>query len=171
MTVDERPVLRVLHCRGRDPEWDDAFLLGAPTPGGGGIAANPWGHGIALARTRAVLAAVDALRPAEVAALFAPYGSLVLGNGDPLIGRPAIVAGLRAATAGLAGLHQRFVNAWHVGADTVAETVLVCAFRGGGTAAIPATWIWRTSTEPIDPEDPPPIEDCRLYADLAPLRV
>lgn len=112
--------------------------------------------------TLRVFATVDSMKPGAIAEFFAEDARLVFGNGEPLIGREAIIAGNQAFFSTIKGLRHRIVNQWYVGADTVAETEVTYRRLNGKSAAVPVVSIWHTRDDGL-------IDDYRVFLDLAPV--
>lgn len=111
-----------------------------------------------------VFAIVDAMKIEAFAELFADSGRFVFANAEPLIGRPAIVAGLSGFFSSIQGIRHELVNEWSVDADTTVESLVTYRRPDDKTVTVPAVSIWR-------PGDDGLITDYRIYVDLAPLYV
>jgi uncharacterized protein (TIGR02246 family) len=111
---------------------------------------------------RRVFQAVDTFDPDVFAALLAEDATMVFGNAEPMAGREAIAAGLRAFYATIGGLRHRIVRHWRVGADTIAETEVTYRRLDGEDARAVAVTIWRTRDDGL-------IDDYRVFVDVAPV--
>ena len=111
---------------------------------------------------RRVFQSVDSFDPDEFARLLAENATLVFGNAEPLVGRGAIVAGLRAFFSTIGGLRHRIVRNWQVDADIVAETEVTYRRLDGKDVSVVAVSIWHTRDDGL-------ISDYRIFVDLAPV--
>ncbi|NUO96489.1 MAG: nuclear transport factor 2 family protein [Nonomuraea sp.] len=111
---------------------------------------------------RRVFQAVDTFDPEEMAPLLAEDATMVFGNAEPMAGREAITAGLRAFYATIGGLRHRIVRTWHAGADTIAETEVTYRRLDGKDVTAAAVSIWHTRDDGL-------ISDYRIFVDLAPV--
>jgi uncharacterized protein (TIGR02246 family) len=109
-----------------------------------------------------VFTTIDAMDLDSIAGFFAEDGRVVFGNGDPLVGREAIVSGVQGFFSTIKGLRHRIVNQWSVGAETVAETEVTYRRLDGKSVAIPAVSIWHTRPDGL-------IDHYRVVFDLAPV--
>jgi hypothetical protein len=112
--------------------------------------------------TQRVFATVDSMEPSAFAELFAEDGSLVFANGEPMVGREAIIAGTTGFFSTIKSLHHRIVNQWHVGAESIAETEVTYCRLDGKSVAIPAVSIWHGREDGL-------IDDYRVFFDVAPV--
>ncbi|MDF5753060.1 nuclear transport factor 2 family protein [Spongiactinospora sp. TRM90649] len=111
---------------------------------------------------RHVFRSVDSFDADEFARLLAEDARLVFGNAEPLAGRAAIAAGIRAFFSTIGGLRHRVVRNWQVGADTIAETEVTYRRLDGKDVSVVAVSIWRTRDDGL-------ISDYRIFVDLAPV--
>ncbi|MEU9836589.1 nuclear transport factor 2 family protein [Streptosporangium sp. NPDC048047] len=111
---------------------------------------------------RGVFQVVDSFDPDEFALLLTEDATLVFGNAEPLAGREAIVAGLRAFYSTIGGLRHRIVRSWQVDADVIAETEVTYRRLDGKDTSVVAVSIWRTRDDGL-------ITDYRIFVDLAPV--
>ncbi|WP_345561808.1 nuclear transport factor 2 family protein [Nonomuraea rosea] len=111
---------------------------------------------------RHVFQTVDTFDPDAFARLLAEDATLVFGNAEPMAGREAIAAGLRAFFATIGGLRHRIVRNWQAGADTIAETEVTYRRLDGKDVSVAAVSIWRTGGDGL-------ISDYRVFIDLAPV--
>lgn len=111
---------------------------------------------------RRVFQSVDSFAPEEFVRLLAEDATLVFGNAEPLAGREAIVAGLRAFFSTIDGLRHRIVRNWQVDADIIAETEVVYRRLDGKDVSVVAVSIWRTRDDGL-------ISDYRIFVDLTPV--
>ena len=112
--------------------------------------------------TQRVFATVDSMEPDAIVGLYAEDARVVFGNGEPLVGREAILAGLRGFLSTIDGLRHRIVNEWYVGADTMAETEVTYRRLDGKSVSVPVVSIWHTRDDGL-------IDDYRVFFDLAPV--
>ncbi|MEO3810345.1 nuclear transport factor 2 family protein [Sphaerisporangium sp. B11E5] len=110
---------------------------------------------------RRVFQAVDSFDADEFTRLLAEDATLVFGNAEPLAGREAITAGLKAFYSTIGGLRHRIVRHWQVDADIIAETEVTYQRLDGKEARVVAVSIWRTRDDGL-------ISDYRIFVDLAP---
>ncbi|MFF0572807.1 nuclear transport factor 2 family protein [Streptosporangium saharense] len=111
---------------------------------------------------RRVFQAVDSFDPDEFARLLAEDATLVFGNAEPLVGREAIVAGLRAFFSTIGGLRHRIIRNWQVDADIIAETEVTYQRLDGREATAVAVSIWHTGADDL-------ITNYRIFVDLTPV--
>lgn len=111
---------------------------------------------------RRVFQAADSFNPEEFARLLAEDATLVFGNAEPLVGREAVVAGLRKFFSTIGGLQHRIVRSWQVDADTIAETEVTYQRLDGKEVSVVAVSIWHTRGDGL-------ISDYRIFVDLAPV--
>ena len=86
----------------------------------------------------------------------------MFGNAEPLVGRGAIVAGLRDFYSTIGGLRHRVVRHWRVDGDIIAETEVTYRRLDGKDASAVAVSIWRIRDDDL-------ISDYRIFVDLAPV--
>ncbi|MDT7630551.1 MAG: hypothetical protein QOI50_2481 [Pseudonocardiales bacterium] len=118
--------------------------------------------GIEMVSARSVFDVVDAMDLNAVAALFAEDATMVFANGEPMVGREAVVAGNTAFMATIKALRHRLLNEWRVGATTIAETEVTYSRVDGKEVTLPAVSIWSTREDGL-------IVDYRVFVDLAPV--
>ncbi|MEU6743978.1 nuclear transport factor 2 family protein [Streptosporangium sandarakinum] len=111
---------------------------------------------------RRVFQVVDSFDPDEFARLLAEDATLVFGNAEPLTGREAVVAGLRAFYSTIGGLRHRIVRHWRADADVIAETEVTYRRLDGKDVSAAAVTIWHTRDDGL-------ITDYRIFVDLAPV--
>jgi hypothetical protein len=109
-----------------------------------------------------VFRAVDGLDPVEFGVLLAEDARMVFGNGEPLLGRAAILAGCAAFGETIAGLSHRTLRSWTVGPDTIVESAVTYRRLDGTEVTMPAVSIWTAGDDGL-------IDDYRVFYDLAPL--
>lgn len=109
-----------------------------------------------------VFAQVDRLDPDAMSALLAEDATMVFGNGDPLVGRAAILAGNIAFLGYVKGLRHEIRREWTVGDTTVAETDVTYTRRDDKQVTVPAVSIWRVGGDGL-------ITDFRVFYDPAPV--
>ncbi|MFJ5263432.1 nuclear transport factor 2 family protein [Streptomyces sp. NPDC088387] len=105
---------------------------------------------------------IDRQQLHEVADLFAEDATMVFGNGSPLVGREAILAGNAAFMQTIAGLSHHILDTWTVDGTTIAVTDVTYTRLDAGEATLPAVTIWR-----VGPDGR--ITDLRVVLDLAPV--
>jgi ketosteroid isomerase-like protein len=115
-----------------------------------------------MVSARSVFDVVDAMDLNAVAALFAEDATMVFANGEPMVGREAVVAGNTAFMSTIKGLRHRLLNEWRVGATTIAETEVTYSRVDGKDVSLPAVSIWSTREDGL-------IVDYRVFVDLAPV--
>ncbi|MDT7668005.1 MAG: hypothetical protein QOC74_788 [Pseudonocardiales bacterium] len=118
--------------------------------------------GIEMVSARSVFDVVDAMDLNAVAALFAEDATMVFANGEPMVGREAVVAGNTAFMVTIKALRHRLLNEWRVGATTIAETEVTYSRVDGKEVTLPAVSIWSTREDGL-------IVDYRVFVDLAPV--
>ncbi|MFC7383988.1 nuclear transport factor 2 family protein [Sphaerisporangium rhizosphaerae] len=111
---------------------------------------------------RHVFERVDSFDPERFTQLLAEDATLVFGNAEPLAGREAILAELRAFFSTIDGLRHRIVRNWQAGADIIAETEVTYRRLDGKDVSVVAVSIWRTGDDGL-------ISDYRIFVDLAPV--
>jgi hypothetical protein len=94
-----------------------------------------------------VFAQVDRLDPDAVAALPAQDARLMFGNGEPLVGREAILAGSLAFLSVVKGLRHEIRREWTVGDTTVAEADVTHTRRDDNQVTLAAVSIWRVGAD------------------------
>lgn len=109
-----------------------------------------------------VLATVDLLDSSGFAELFTHDARLVLGNGEPMIGRHEIASGTSSFFATIAGLQHTVLNEWIVGSTTIVELSVAYQRRDGGTVRVPVASIWHHTPQGL-------IDDYRVFFDLTPV--
>lgn len=112
--------------------------------------------------TTRLFTTVDAGDTAAFGALFADGARMTFGNGTPMVGRAAIVAGVDQFFTTIKGLHHRVVNEWVTGSDTVVELEVTYDRLDGTSTSIPVVSIWQTGEGGL-------IDDYRVFFDLAPV--
>ncbi|MET8340250.1 nuclear transport factor 2 family protein [Streptosporangium canum] len=111
---------------------------------------------------RRVFQSVDSFDPGEFVRLLTEDATLAFGNAEPMAGREAIAAGLRAFFSTIGGLRHRIVRNWQVDADIIAETEVTYRRLDGKEVSAVAVSIWRTRDDGL-------ITDYRIFVDLAPV--
>ena len=86
----------------------------------------------------------------------------VMGNGEPLIGREAVLAGNAAFFTMVKGLRHVLLHEWAVEGATVAETEVTYLRLDGKEVSVPAVTIWGVDETGL-------INDLRIFVDQAPL--
>ncbi|MFC5216616.1 nuclear transport factor 2 family protein [Streptomyces coerulescens] len=110
----------------------------------------------------ALFAKIDRGELHAVADLFAENATMVFGNGEPLVGREAILTANLAFMETVAGLRHRIVDAWTVDATTIAVTDVTYTRLDGREVTVPAVSIWRVGGDGL-------IIGFRVVLDLAPV--
>jgi ketosteroid isomerase-like protein len=111
---------------------------------------------------REVFQRVDAFVPAFFAELFAPDGTLVFGNGDPMVGPAAIESGVAGFFGTIKGLRHRIVDEWHQQGSSVVELETTYDRLDGKQVTIPVVSIFHRRDNGL-------IDRYRVYFDLAPV--
>jgi ketosteroid isomerase-like protein len=111
---------------------------------------------------KTVFGAVDGQDMDRLGELLSEDARFVMGNGDPLIGRAAVLAGNAAFFTMVQGLRHSVLREWAIGAVTVAETEVTYLRLDGKEVSIPAVTIWETDQAGL-------ITELRIFADQAPL--
>lgn len=109
-----------------------------------------------------VFGAVDALDADALGALLAEDARMVFGNGEPLLGRAAILAGCEEFASSIRGLRHRVVRDWVSGRDTIVEAEATYSRLDGKEVTVPVVSIWRIDDDGL-------IGDYRVFYDLAPV--
>ena len=112
--------------------------------------------------TQRIFAAVESMKPGDMAEFFTEDAQLVFGNREPLVGREAIIAGSQAFFSTIKGLQHRIVNEWQIGADTVVETDVTYRRLDDKSVSVPVVSIRHARDDGL-------IDDYRVFFDLAPV--
>jgi hypothetical protein len=115
-----------------------------------------------MTSARLVFARIDSMDPTALADLLADSATMTFCNGEPMVGRDAIVTGSAVFFASIAGLRHRVLHEWTFGRDTIAESAVTYTRQDGGKVTIPAVSIWRVGAHGL-------IIDYRVFVDLAPV--
>lgn len=107
-------------------------------------------------------AGVDAMDVAAVDPMLADDIRMVFGNGEPMIGREAVLAGNAGFFTTIAGISHRVLREWRVGPETVVEADVTYTRLDGKELTLPAITTWV-----VDGQDR--ILDLRVFADLTPV--
>jgi ketosteroid isomerase-like protein len=111
---------------------------------------------------RDVFARVDSGVPVRFAALFAPDGTMVFGNSEPMVGPAAIEDGIRGFFGTIDGLSHRLVGEWHEGGTSVAQLETTYDRKDGTQVTVPVVSIIRRRDDGF-------VQDYRVYLDLSPV--
>lgn len=111
---------------------------------------------------RDVFARVDAFDPPRFAEIFAPDGTMVFANGDPMVGPDAIVAGVGGFFSTIDGLSHRILHEWHEGDASVARLETTYDRKDGKQVTVPVVSIIRRRDDGL-------VADYRVYFDIAPV--
>jgi hypothetical protein len=111
---------------------------------------------------KTVFGAVDGKDLEVLRGLLAEDTRFVMGNGDPLIGREAVLAGNAAFFTMVQGLRHAVLHEWAVGAATIAETEVTYLRLDGKEVTVPAVTIWEVDEAGL-------IKDLRVFIDQTPL--
>jgi ketosteroid isomerase-like protein len=109
-----------------------------------------------------VFGAVDGQDVDRLGELLSDDARFVMGNGDPLIGREAVLAGNAAFFTMVQGLRHSVLREWAVGSAMIVEAEVTYLRLDGKEVSIPAVTIWETDQAGL-------ITEFRIFADQAPL--
>lgn len=115
-----------------------------------------------MADARTIFDKIDSRDPHALADLFAEDATMVFGNGEPMVGRAAVVAGSEAFLATVRGLRHHLRNEWTVADTTIAETDVTYTRLDGKDVTLPVVSIWHRGGAGL-------ITDYRVFLDLAPV--
>lgn len=110
----------------------------------------------------ALFAKIDRRDLRGVADLLAENATMVFGNGEPLLGREAVLAANTAFMETIAGLSHRIVDSWVVEDTTIAVTDVTYTRLDAKEVTLPAVTIWRVGADGL-------IVDFRVVLDLTPV--
>jgi ketosteroid isomerase-like protein len=111
---------------------------------------------------RTIFAAIDSLDPRALDGVLAEDATMVFGNGEPLAGRDAILAGSEAFLSTVKGVRHRLLNEWTVDATTIAEAEVTYTRLDSKEVTVPVVSIWQ-----IRPDTK--ITTYRVFVDLTPV--
>lgn len=100
--------------------------------------------------------------PNGITQLFAEDATFAMGNGEPAVGRPAILAGSTEFLANIKGLRHTIRSEWTVDDVTIAVADATYTRHDGKEVTIPTASIWHVDGDGL-------ITDYRIYSDPAPL--
>lgn len=140
------------------PRYGARILL---PPAGASPAAQP-DPSTAGTDARQVFAAIDSLDLDAIVGHLTDDARVVFGNQEPMVGRDAVNAGLRAFYSTIAGLRHRVLREWRVGSQTAAETEVTYQRLDGKQVSVPAVSIWHARDDGL-------LDDFRVFIDLAPV--
>jgi hypothetical protein len=109
-----------------------------------------------------ILTMIDQMDPDAMVPFFAEDATVVMGNNEPLVGLPAIVAANTAYLQLIKGIHHDLRSEWMVDATTIAVADVTYTRLDDKQVTIPAVSIWRVGDDGL-------IADFRVYYDLAPV--
>ena len=109
-----------------------------------------------------VFATVDVRDASGFSRFFADNGRMTFGNGEPMMGRAAIEAGVKGFFGTIQGLHHEVVNEWVVGSDYITEAAVTYVRLDGRAVTVPVVSIWHL-------DGTGRIDDYRVFFDLAPV--
>lgn len=109
-----------------------------------------------------VFATVDTMSGAGFADFFAEDGRMVFGNGDAMVGRDQITAGVDGFFSMIDGIHHEVKRDWVVGNDYISEIAVTYNRKDGQVVTIPVVSVWTTDAEGK-------IADYRVFFDVAPV--
>ncbi|MFC0542728.1 nuclear transport factor 2 family protein [Kutzneria chonburiensis] len=115
-----------------------------------------------MVNAQKMFATIDRLDAYGFAEFFAEDATAVAGNGDPVLGRPAILAANIAYMAMLKGIRHVIRSKWTVDDTTIAVTDVTYTRQDDKQVTIPVVSIWRVGEDDL-------ITDFRLYYDLTPV--
>ena len=104
---------------------------------------------------------IDSMEPDRFAAHLSDDVSMRFGNAEPIRGRQAARDAWAEFCQGIDGVAHAPKGRWESEEGTVAEAEVTYTKQDGSTVTVPVTTIYRPSRGPI--------EDYRIYIDLAPL--
>jgi ketosteroid isomerase-like protein len=104
---------------------------------------------------------IDSMDPDRYARHLSDDVVLRFGNGEPVVGRPAVRDAWAAFCAELHGVSHDLVECWEAGPATIVEARVTYRRADDSTVTVPVVTIYRTSGDLID--------DYRIFIDLAPL--
>ena len=97
-----------------------------------------------------------------LAALLADDARMVFANGDPMVGREAVLAGNIGFFSTIKNLRHRLLSEWSVGTDTIAETEVTYTRLDNKEVSISGVTIWQVDNDDL-------IIELRIYGDLTPV--
>jgi ketosteroid isomerase-like protein len=109
-----------------------------------------------------VLGAVDAQDLERLSGLLTENARMVMGNGEPLIGREAIMAANAGFFAMVQGVRHTLLREWVVDGVTVVEAEVTYTRLDGKEVTVPAVSIWEVDEAGL-------ITDYRVLLDQTPL--
>jgi ketosteroid isomerase-like protein len=113
--------------------------------------------------------AVDRRDAGGFAAAFTPDAWLRFGNGEPVVGRPAIEAAIAAFFDGFAALQHAPRGAWLAGDTLILEADVTYTRHDARVVTVSAVTIFRLAGRAPGDRERPVADQCRIYVDLAPL--
>jgi ketosteroid isomerase-like protein len=111
---------------------------------------------------KTVFGAVDEQDLLRLGGLMAEDVRFVMGNGEPLVGEEAVLAGNAVFFTMVKGLRHALLHEWAVGGVTIAETEVTYLRLDGKEVSVPAVTIWEVDEAGL-------ITDLRVFIDQAPL--
>jgi len=115
-----------------------------------------------MTTAESIFALVDRQDVSGLIELFAEDATMVFGNGEPLLGREAILAGNNGFLQTIKGLRHSLIEEWTVGTTTVAVTDITYTRRDDKEVTIPGVSIWRVGEDGL-------ITDYRVFFDPSPI--
>jgi len=100
-----------------------------------------------MTTAESIFALVDRQDVSGLIELFAEDATMVFGNGEPLLGREAILAGNNGFLQTIKGLRHHIIEEWAVGATTIAVTDVTYSRRDDKEVTIPGVSIWRVGED------------------------
>ena len=104
---------------------------------------------------------IDSMDPDRFAQHLADTVVMRFGNADPVHGRGTVRDAWAGFCEGVDGVHHDIVEKWETGSATIVEAEVTYTRKDATTVTVPVVTIYRPSDRPI--------EDYRIFIDLAPL--
>jgi len=110
-----------------------------------------------------LFADIDSMDPDAFAAHLADDVRFVFGNGEPVVGRPAVRDTWASFCDAIAGVSHELIEQWDEGPATIVESTVTYTRQDASTISLPVVTIYRTvRADGL-------IEDYRIFMDVAPL--
>jgi len=115
-----------------------------------------------MTNARDVFDVIDTMDVQALGNLLACDATMVFGNGEPLTGKDAILAGCEEFSTTVQGWRHHILNEWTAGPDTITETEVTYTRLDAKEVTVPVVSIWRTQDDGL-------IRDYRVFFDLTPV--